>query len=59
MACHLAEWAALAEPGNTNAQECVRDLFRRRAEGEVSLMGRGIFMHAVREAEKTLVGESP
>jgi alkyl sulfatase BDS1-like metallo-beta-lactamase superfamily hydrolase len=54
LACHLAEWAAVAEPGNASAQECVRDLFRRRAEGEVSLMARGIFMHAVRMAERAL-----
>jgi len=54
LACHLAEWAAIADPSNEKAQECVRDLFRKRAEGEISLMGRGIFMHAVREAEKTL-----
>ena len=54
LACHLAEWAATAEPSNEAAQECVRDLFRKRAEDEVSLMGRGIFMHAVRTAEKAL-----
>jgi len=56
LACHLAEWAATADPADAAAQECVRDVFRARAEGEVSLMGRGIFMHAVRTAEKTLEG---
>jgi alkyl sulfatase BDS1-like metallo-beta-lactamase superfamily hydrolase len=54
LACHLAEWAALAEPDNRSAQECVRDLFTKRAGDESSLMGRGIFMHAVREAKKKL-----
>jgi alkyl sulfatase BDS1-like metallo-beta-lactamase superfamily hydrolase len=54
LACHLAEWAALADPSNGRAHECVRDLFRKRAEGEISLMGRGIFMHAVRRAEQAL-----
>ena len=54
MACHLAEWAVLAEPENNDAQACVRDLFRQRANDESSLMGRGIFMHAVREAKKAL-----
>jgi alkyl sulfatase BDS1-like metallo-beta-lactamase superfamily hydrolase len=54
LACHLAEWASIAEPANSRAHECVRDLFHRRAEGEVSLMGRGIFMHAVRTAERAL-----
>jgi glyoxylase-like metal-dependent hydrolase (beta-lactamase superfamily II) len=54
LACHLAEWAALAEPDNSDAQVCVRDLFKQRANDESSLMGRGIFMHAVREAKKAL-----
>jgi glyoxylase-like metal-dependent hydrolase (beta-lactamase superfamily II) len=54
VACHLAEWAALAEPKNKSAQECVRDLFTLRAGDESSLMGRGIFMHAVREAKRAL-----
>jgi glyoxylase-like metal-dependent hydrolase (beta-lactamase superfamily II) len=54
MACHLAEWAALAEPDDTAAQQCVIDIFNARAEGEISLMGRGIFSHAVRRAEKAL-----
>ena len=54
LACHLAEWAALAEPDSRSAQECVRDLFTKRAGDESSLMGRGIFMHAVREAKRAL-----
>jgi alkyl sulfatase BDS1-like metallo-beta-lactamase superfamily hydrolase len=54
LACHLAEWAVNADPSNDAAQECVRDLFRARAEAEVSLMGRGIFMHAVRTAQEAL-----
>ena len=53
-ACHLAEWAALADPSNRAAQECVREVFRARADQEVSLMGRGIFMHAVRTADSAL-----
>jgi alkyl sulfatase BDS1-like metallo-beta-lactamase superfamily hydrolase len=56
LACHLAEWAVLAEPSSQQAQECVRDVFRSRAESEISLMGRGIFMHAVRGAERALSG---
>jgi glyoxylase-like metal-dependent hydrolase (beta-lactamase superfamily II) len=54
LACQLAEWAALADPSHRAAQECVRDLFTRRAAGESSLMGRGIFMHAVRQAYRAL-----
>jgi glyoxylase-like metal-dependent hydrolase (beta-lactamase superfamily II) len=54
LACQLAEWASLAEPDDKDAQGCVRDLFKERASDESSLMGRGIFMHAVREAKKKL-----
>ncbi len=54
LACHLAEWAALAEPGNAKAQQCVIDIFNQCTEAEVSLMGRGIYSHAVRQAQKAL-----
>jgi alkyl sulfatase BDS1-like metallo-beta-lactamase superfamily hydrolase len=54
LACHLAQWAVLAAPDDPDAQACYRDLFRDRAKDERSLMGRGIFMHAVREAKKAL-----
>jgi glyoxylase-like metal-dependent hydrolase (beta-lactamase superfamily II) len=54
VACHLAEWAALAAPEDRDAQQCAIDVFGKRAEGEISLMGRGILSHAVRRAEKAL-----
>jgi glyoxylase-like metal-dependent hydrolase (beta-lactamase superfamily II) len=54
IACHLAEWAGLAGPEDRDAQQCVIDVFKKRAEAEISLMGRGIFSHAVRKAEKAL-----
>jgi glyoxylase-like metal-dependent hydrolase (beta-lactamase superfamily II) len=54
LASHLAEWAALADPKERDAQQCVIEIFKQRAEGEVSLMGRGIFSHAVRRAEAAL-----
>jgi glyoxylase-like metal-dependent hydrolase (beta-lactamase superfamily II) len=54
LACHLAEWAALAAPEEPDAQQCVIDVFGKRAEGEISLMGRGLLSHAVRKAEKAL-----
>lgn len=54
MACHLAGWAALADPADRDAQACVQDLFRSRANDERSLMGRGIFMHAARQAKRAL-----
>ena len=54
MACHLAEWAALAAPEDRDAHQCVVDVFKMRADAEVSLMGRGILSHAVRQAERAL-----
>jgi hypothetical protein len=32
----------------------VIDVFKRRADAEISLMGRGILSHAVRKAERAL-----
>ena len=54
LACHLAEWAALAGPEDRDAQQCAIEIFQQRADGEISLMGRGIFSHAVRRAEAAL-----
>ena len=54
LACHLAEWAALAAPEDREAHQCVIDVFNKRAEPEISLMGRGILTHAVRKAEKAI-----
>ncbi|MBW1687429.1 MAG: MBL fold metallo-hydrolase [Deltaproteobacteria bacterium] len=54
LACHLAEWASLAAPEDPDAQQCVIDVFGKRAETEISLMGRGLLSHAVRKAEKAL-----
>jgi glyoxylase-like metal-dependent hydrolase (beta-lactamase superfamily II) len=54
LACHLAEWAGLAAPGDRDAQQCVIDVFERRADEEISLMGRGILSHAAREAKRRL-----
>jgi glyoxylase-like metal-dependent hydrolase (beta-lactamase superfamily II) len=58
MACHLAEWAAMGAPEDADAQQCVVDVFKSRADDEVSLMGRGILTHAVRRAEKALAALS-
>jgi alkyl sulfatase BDS1-like metallo-beta-lactamase superfamily hydrolase len=54
LACHLAEWAGLAAPEDRDAQQCVIDVFGRRADAEISLMGRGILSHAVRKAGRAL-----
>lgn len=58
LACHLAEWARLAEPNHRAVNELTRDLFDARAEAEPSLMARGIFNDAARAAEKALVNAS-
>ena len=50
----LALRAALAEPEDRAAQQCVIDVFTKRAEGEISLMGRGLLSHAARRAEKAI-----
>lgn len=54
IACHLAEWGALGAPEDRAAHECVIEVFGKRAESEVSLMGRGILSHAVRKSQKAL-----
>ncbi|GAA2104337.1 hypothetical protein GCM10009801_79890 [Streptomyces albiaxialis] len=43
MACHVAEWAFLAEPQSPSAQNCYVEVFDRRREAERSLMGKLAF----------------
>jgi glyoxylase-like metal-dependent hydrolase (beta-lactamase superfamily II) len=54
LACHLVDWATVAVPGDRDAQQLKRDLYRTRAAAEPSLMARGIFESAVRAAETAL-----
>jgi alkyl sulfatase BDS1-like metallo-beta-lactamase superfamily hydrolase len=54
MACHLVDFVRKGEPGNREAWELWRDLFTVRAQAERSLMARGAFLSAVREAEARL-----
>ncbi|HWQ28153.1 MAG TPA: alkyl sulfatase dimerization domain-containing protein [Dehalococcoidia bacterium] len=54
MACHLVDWVRKGEPENREAWELWRELFAARAEREESLMARGAFLSAVREAERRL-----
>ena len=49
LACHLAETAALAEPGDANIREVRAGVLRARAASEESLMARGIFTAAAAE----------
>lgn len=54
MACHLVDFVRKGEPENRQAWELWRDLFAARARTERSLMARGAFFAAVREAETRL-----
>jgi alkyl sulfatase BDS1-like metallo-beta-lactamase superfamily hydrolase len=54
MACHLVDFVKRGQPENKEAWELWRDLFAARAGQERSLMARGAFKAAVREAEAKL-----
>jgi alkyl sulfatase BDS1-like metallo-beta-lactamase superfamily hydrolase len=54
LACHLVDFVRKGEPDNREAWELWRDLFAARAASERSLMARGAFAAAVREAEARL-----
>ena len=54
IACHLVDFVRKGEPDNKEAWELWRDLFTARSAEERSLMARGAFRAAVREAEARL-----
>jgi alkyl sulfatase BDS1-like metallo-beta-lactamase superfamily hydrolase len=54
MACHLVDFVRKGERDNREAWQLWRDLFQARAESERSLMARGAYHAAVREAEANL-----
>jgi alkyl sulfatase BDS1-like metallo-beta-lactamase superfamily hydrolase len=54
MACHLVDFVRKGEPDNKQSWKLWRDLFKARAEAERSLMARGAFYAAIREAEANL-----
>ncbi|MFF7245726.1 alkyl sulfatase dimerization domain-containing protein [Embleya sp. NPDC008237] len=54
LACHLAELAALAEPGSRCAQQAAADAFGVRLDAEPSFMGRGIYRTAADAARVAL-----
>jgi alkyl sulfatase BDS1-like metallo-beta-lactamase superfamily hydrolase len=43
VACQLIEWAHQAAPGDSSILSARRDIYKRRSEGETSLMARAIF----------------
>ncbi|MDR7303838.1 alkyl sulfatase dimerization domain-containing protein [Haloactinomyces albus] len=63
LACHLAEWAFLAEPGDARAQQCYTEVLEQRAQAEPALMAQVNFRvsrawaRRAREAHGTAEGE--
>ena len=51
LACHLAEIAVQAEPGDKAAHATRRDVYAARARHESSLMAKGIFGSTARESD--------
>ena len=54
LACHLVDFVRKGEPDNRAGWELWRELFAARAEQERSLMARGAFHYAVRQADERL-----
>jgi alkyl sulfatase BDS1-like metallo-beta-lactamase superfamily hydrolase len=54
LACHIAGFVRKGDPDNREAWELWRELFTLRGREETSLMARGAFHAAVREAERRL-----
>jgi alkyl sulfatase BDS1-like metallo-beta-lactamase superfamily hydrolase len=54
LACHLVDFVRKGDGDNVEAWELWRELFTARAAKETSLMARGAFYYAVREAEENL-----
>jgi alkyl sulfatase BDS1-like metallo-beta-lactamase superfamily hydrolase len=54
LACHLAEWAALAAPDDRGVHEARAAVYRARRHDELSLMSKGIFGTAAAESEARL-----
>lgn len=48
LACHVAEWAWLADPDDESACDVMRDAFTRRSNAEESLMARNIYRAAAK-----------
>lgn len=61
LACHLAEWAFLADRTDPAAQECYLQVFEARARAEPSLMAQVNFRTSagwVRDARRSTCGEA-
>ena len=51
LACHLAELAVQAEPGNQHAHVLRAQVYQSRRDSETSLMAKGIFGHAANDSK--------
>lgn len=52
LACHLAEFAAQAEPDNQAVHRLRAEVYQKRREGETSLMAKGIFGTAANQSKQ-------
>ncbi|NDP42631.1 MAG: MBL fold metallo-hydrolase, partial [Aromatoleum sp.] len=60
LACHIVEFAVLAEPSSKDAHAARRDVYAARAKGEMSSMSRNILNHAALasdQGKRDLAGE--
>ncbi len=51
LACHLIEFAVMAEPGSAAAHALRREIYRIRAERQPSSMARNLFTHAAHASD--------
>ncbi|MGI8551922.1 MAG: alkyl sulfatase dimerization domain-containing protein [Dehalococcoidia bacterium] len=61
LACHLIEFAVIAEPQSSQAHALRREIYSRRAQQQVSSMARNILNHAAMasaEGKRDLAGQS-
>ena len=52
LACHLVEFAVLAEPGSAEAHDLRRAVYTARSREQASTMGRNILNHAALASEQ-------
>ena len=52
LACHLAEFAAQADPDNKAVHHLRAEVYQKRREGETSLMAKGIFGTAANQSKQ-------
>lgn len=60
MACHLVEYAVIAEPGSAAAHELRAEVYATRSSGEESSMSRNILNHAAlasKQGKRDLAGD--